>query len=116
MRMGSPARPFSDHVPFAQRTLQRPAVRTPTLSESHSVAWATSRNTEMPVAVSVVIPAYNAAATIGEAIESALAQDFRDREIIVVNDGSTDSTGEVLRRYGDRIRVIEQANRGETGA
>jgi len=70
----------------------------------------------MPVAVSVVIPAYNAAATIGEAIESALAQDFRDREIIVVNDGSTDSTGEVLRRYGDRIRVIEQANRGETGA
>jgi glycosyltransferase involved in cell wall biosynthesis len=70
----------------------------------------------MPVAVSIVIPAYNAAATIGEAIESALAQDFRDREIIVVNDGSTDSTGEVLRKYGDRIRVIEQTNHGQSRA
>lgn len=70
----------------------------------------------MPVAVSVVIPAYNVAATIGQAVDSALAQDFPDKEIIVVNDGSTDSTGEVLRSYGDRIRVIEQDNRGQSGA
>jgi len=66
--------------------------------------------------VSVIIPAYNSAATIGEAIESALSQDFCDREIIVVNDGSTDSTGDVLRTYGDRIRVIEQSNRGRSAA
>ena len=58
----------------------------------------------------------NSAATIGEAIESALAQDFRDREIIIVNDGSTDATGEMLRNYGERIRVIEQANRGQSAA
>jgi glycosyltransferase involved in cell wall biosynthesis len=71
---------------------------------------------KMPVAVSVVIPAYNAARTLGEAIESALAQDFPGKEIIVVNDGSTDSTAAVLRTYGDRIRVIEQKNRGQSAA
>lgn len=70
----------------------------------------------MPVAVSIVIPAYNAADTIGQAIESALAQDFRDMEIIVVNDGSTDGTREILRNYGDRIRVIDQINRGQAAA
>jgi glycosyltransferase involved in cell wall biosynthesis len=77
---------------------------------------ARSRDTEMPVAVSVIIPTYNAAATIRQAIDSALAQDFHDKEIIVVNDGSTDTTDEMLRSYGNDIRVIEQANRGESGA
>jgi glycosyltransferase involved in cell wall biosynthesis len=70
----------------------------------------------MPVAVSVIIPAYNSEATIVEAIESALEQDFRDTEIIVVNDGSTDSTAEILCNYGERIRVIEQANSGQSAA
>src|ERR1700752_4809634 len=65
--------------------------------------------------VSVIIPAYNAAATIRQAVDSALAQNY-DKEIIVVNDGSTDLTGEILYSYGKRIRLIEQANRGETAA
>lgn len=62
--------------------------------------------------VSVVIPAYNASWCVGKAIDSVLAQHFRDVEIIVVNDGSTDATGRVLADYGGRIRVIEQTNRG----
>jgi glycosyltransferase involved in cell wall biosynthesis len=65
--------------------------------------------------VSVIIPAYNAAMTIRQAVESALAQNY-EKEIIVVNDGSTDLTGEMLHGYGTRIRLIEQANRGETAA
>lgn len=62
------------------------------------------------------MPAYNAAATIGEAIDSALAQTFRDFELIVVNDGSTDRTGEILKAYGERIRLISQANAGLSAA
>jgi glycosyltransferase involved in cell wall biosynthesis len=70
----------------------------------------------MPIAVSVIVAAYNAAGTIAEAIESALAQDFPGKEIIVVNDGSTDSTAAVLRTYGNRIRVIAQKNGGQSAA
>ena len=67
--------------------------------------------------VSVVIPVFNNAATVGRAIESALAQDFEDTiEVIAVNDGSTDASGEILRGFGGRIRLIEQANRGAAAA
>ena len=61
---------------------------------------------------SVVIPAYNAAAYVVEAIDSVLAQDYPQVEIIVVNDGSKDHTLDLLRAYGDRIRVVDQANSG----
>jgi hypothetical protein len=66
--------------------------------------------------VSVVIPAYNAAATVAEAIDSALAQTLPPFEVIVVDDGSTDSTAKVLARYQDRIRVISQRNGGLSSA
>jgi len=66
--------------------------------------------------VSVVIPAYNAEAFIAEAIESVLEQTFRDFELIVVNDGSTDSTGEIIERYSERVRCIHQQNRGPSEA
>ncbi len=66
--------------------------------------------------ISVVIPSYNAAPYLGEAIESVLAQGRDDVEIIVVNDGSTDNTAEVARKYGDRIVYIEQDNQGVAGA
>ena len=66
--------------------------------------------------VSAIIPVYNGAATIVEAIDSALAQSYPSLEVIVVNDGSTDATAEVLRRYAERVKVIDQANGGIAAA
>ena len=67
--------------------------------------------------VSVIIPTYNRAATVGIAIESALNQTFRDLEVIVVDDGSSDDTGDVLPvTYGDRIRYFAQQNQGASAA
>jgi glycosyltransferase involved in cell wall biosynthesis len=63
-------------------------------------------------AVSVVICVYNGASCVTRALDSALTQDFSGAEVIVVDDGSTDLTPELLRTYGDRIRVIRQSNRG----
>lgn len=67
--------------------------------------------TGMP-SVSVIIPTYQRAHWVGQAIESVLVQSYRDYEIIVVNDGSTDGTASRLNEFGDRVRVIHQANRG----
>jgi glycosyltransferase involved in cell wall biosynthesis len=64
----------------------------------------------------VVIPAYNAAATIGVAIESVLEQDYPDVELIVVDDGSTDDTASIARAYGDRVSVVQTPNRGPSAA
>ena len=65
--------------------------------------------------VSIYIPAYNAKETIDRAIQSALNQTYRDFDIVVCNDGSTDGTGEHLEEmYGDhpKITIIHQKNRG----
>jgi glycosyltransferase involved in cell wall biosynthesis len=61
--------------------------------------------------VSVIIPCYNQGKYLGEAIESVLGQNYRDFQIIVVDDGSTDNTAEVAGRY-EGVRVVRQANRG----
>src|SRR5271168_5439767 len=65
---------------------------------------------------SVIIPAFNAAATVARTIESVLAQSFMDFETIVVDDGSTDSTRDVLEPYTRKIAVVSQANRGLSAA
>lgn len=66
----------------------------------------------IPNFVSVVIPAFNAGRTLSQTLDSVLAQTYKNIEIIVVDDGSTDTTAEVLRSYGDRIRSIHQPNGG----
>jgi glycosyltransferase involved in cell wall biosynthesis len=66
--------------------------------------------------VSVVIPTYNYAGFVGCAIDSALKQTYRDFEVIVVDDGSTDNTREVLAQYGDRVRYVHQSNAGLSAA
>jgi glycosyltransferase involved in cell wall biosynthesis len=65
--------------------------------------------------VSVVIPVHNGEKYLAQAIESVLAQTYRDFELLIVDDGSTDGSRAVMDRYArcdDRIRVLSQANRG----
>ena len=62
--------------------------------------------------VSVIIPTYNRAWVIEEAIDSVLAQDYTEFELIVVDDGSTDHTSDVLDAYGNDIKVLSQKNKG----
>jgi glycosyltransferase involved in cell wall biosynthesis len=66
--------------------------------------------------VSVVIPAYNAEAYITAAVDSVLAQTFRDLELIVVDDGSSDATVARLGTYGDAVRCLRQPNGGVSRA
>ena len=70
-----------------------------------------------PPVVSIVIPAYNAQAYLGDTLESALNQTYRSFEIIVVDDGSTDATAAVAENYRSRgVRVLLQANAGAAAA
>lgn len=68
--------------------------------------------------ISVIIPTYNRANTVGRAIQSVLSQTYQDFEIIVIDDGSTDNTEEVIRSFHDsRIRYIRhKKNRGGSAA
>jgi glycosyltransferase involved in cell wall biosynthesis len=62
--------------------------------------------------VSVIIPVYNGAATIDRALNSVFEQTFTDYEVVICDDGSTDDTPAVLAKYGEKIRVVRQDNRG----
>lgn len=66
--------------------------------------------------VSVIIPTWNRASFVSEAIQSVLKQTRHDFELIVVDDGSTDNTREVVAKYGSRVRYIYQANQGVSAA
>src|SRR5438477_4863262 len=65
--------------------------------------------------VSILITAYNAEKTIGYTLESALRQTWQRKEIIVVDDGSTDRTAEVVRQFKE-VRLVSIENRGQSGA
>lgn len=70
-------------------------------------------------AITVIIPVYNGEKTIGKTIESVLKQTFSDFEILIVNDGSTDDTSDLLAYYmkqDKRIRIIEKSNGGIASA
>ena len=66
--------------------------------------------------VSVVIPAYNCADTICEALESVFNQTYSNLEIIVINDGSTDETKHILQEFSSKIIYLEQENGGPGSA
>ncbi len=70
----------------------------------------------MPPAVSVIIPTHNRWPMIAEAVESVLAQSFKDFELIVVDDGSSDGTAEKIQALGREIRIIVQSRRGVSAA
>jgi glycosyltransferase involved in cell wall biosynthesis len=70
-----------------------------------------------PTTVSIMMPAYNAEKYIAQAIDSVLAQSFQNWELLIVNDGSTDRTPEIIAGYHDpRIKTFHQANGGEASA
>lgn len=66
--------------------------------------------------VSVVIPSYDRAYIVGDAIQSALDQSYANIEVIVVDDGSRDDTEAVVRRFDDRVRYVRQENAGVCAA
>lgn len=66
--------------------------------------------------VSVVIPNFNYARYVAQAIESALSLDWPDVEVIVVDDGSTDESRDVIERYRERVTIVHQANGGQIAA
>lgn len=70
----------------------------------------------MSITVSVVIPAYNSGAYISRAIESVLGQSRPADEVIVVDDGSEDDTGEVVVKFGNKVKYIRQENAGASAA
>ena len=69
------------------------------------------------IKITVLMPAYNAAEYIAEAIESVLLQTFSDFELLIINDGSTDDTANIIRSFSDkRIVLIQQENQGVAAA
>jgi glycosyltransferase involved in cell wall biosynthesis len=67
--------------------------------------------------ISVIVPTYNRAAMLGGCIEAVLAQTMQDFELVIVSDGSTDATKEVVLGYNDpRILFFEKENGGQASA
>jgi glycosyltransferase involved in cell wall biosynthesis len=74
------------------------------------------KNAEREPLVSIIIPSYNHAQYLGDAIRSVLYQDYHDFEIIVVDDGSTDNSRELVAQFGDKVWYIYQENAGLSAA
>ena len=74
------------------------------------------KSLDLDMQVSIVIPVFNGDNYIRNAIDSALAQTYKNIEVIVVNDGSTDRTAEIVKTYGDRVKYYEKQNGGVASA
>src|ERR1700719_3200910 len=66
--------------------------------------------------VIILMPVYNRERYVRQAVDSVLSQSFTDYELLAVDDGSTDSSAEILTSYGDKIRLLKQANQGPEAA
>jgi len=66
--------------------------------------------------VSVIMPSYNTSLYIQEAIDSVLSQDYPNKELIIIDDGSTDNTVDLIRAYGERVTLLTQKNQGSAVA
>ena len=66
--------------------------------------------------VSVIIPVYNSEIYLEECLDSIISQTYQNIEIIVVDDGSTDSSPEILKKYSDKVNIISQKNQGLASA
>lgn len=86
---------------------------TQTLLESSPVRGRREARPDAPLRLAVIIPNYNYAEFVGQAIESALAIDWPEVRVIVVDDGSTDASRDVIARYAGRITTVLQANAGQ---
>ena len=75
-----------------------------------------NHNSCLDETVSVIIPAYNAEAYIRRSIESVLLQTYPANEVIVIDDGSTDHTAEILKNYMQQVQYIYQNNAGASAA
>lgn len=71
---------------------------------------------QAPPTISIIVTCYNYARYVGSAIESALGQSYRPQQIIVVNDGSSDHSLDVIERYLPHVTLIDQPNRGHIAA
>ncbi len=79
-------------------------------SINHGITWCMKKMEKK--LVSVIIPTFNRAWTLKNAVDSVLAQDYEPMEIIVIDDGSTDNTKDLLESYNDSIQVLTQSNKG----
>lgn len=70
----------------------------------------------MTARVSVIIPCFNAGSLLEETLDSALSQTTPAHEVIVIDDGSTDESPEIARKFGERVRLVQQENAGESVA
>ena len=66
--------------------------------------------------VSVVIPIYNVEAFVKRCVDSILKQTYQNIQIILVDDGSTDSSGDIIQQYKDRAIIVKQKNKGVSAA
>lgn len=86
---------------------------------AESDAAAVSPKSPVQNLVSLIMPAYNAEEYIARSIDTALAQSFTDMEVIIVDDGSTDQTGKIIRWYKERypqVKIFSQPNGGQASA
>ena len=81
-------------------------------SPSSQVFPAQGEDTSSAPLVSVIMPSYNTSRYIREAIDSVLMQDYPNKELIVIDDGSTDGTADLVRSYENRLQLITQQNQG----